>query len=144
VALRPQGLFGWIQIWVKIVWENGVLRRAGTVGRKLLDGLSREVRALSYLKGKEIILRPDSPTIFELDGDTFGEATAIKAFVDPLSLTVKIPQAEADRLPAAEHTELGATPAEQAELPPEKSSIGPADAAPAVDIGTPAVGAAGA
>jgi diacylglycerol kinase (ATP) len=143
VALRPQGLFGWVQIWVKIVWENGVLRRS-TVGRKLLTGLSREVRALSYLKGKEIILRPEHPTIFELDGDTFGEATAIKAFVDPLALTVKIPQAEADRLPAAERTEIGATAAEQAELPPEKSSIPPAEAAPEVPIGTPVGEPAGA
>jgi diacylglycerol kinase (ATP) len=137
VALRPQGLVGWVQIWVKIVWENGVLRRS-TVGRKLLNGLSREVRALSYLKGKEIILRPENPTIFELDGDTFGEASAIKAFVDPLALTVKIPQAEADRLPAAEHTEMGATAAEQAKLPPEVTSISPADAAsPAAPIGSP-------
>jgi diacylglycerol kinase family enzyme len=136
VALRPQGLFGWIQIWVKIVWENGVLRRS-TVGRKLLNGLAREVRALSYLKGKEIILRPERPVIFELDGDTFGEATAIKAFVDPLALTVKIPQAEADRLPAAERTEVGASASEQAELPPEVTSVHPSDAAPEVPIGTP-------
>jgi len=137
VALRPQGLFGWVQIWVKIVWENGVLRRAGTVGRKLLDGLSREVRALSYLKGKELILRPYEPVVFELDGDTFGEATAIKAWVDPLALTVKIPQAEAERLPAAERTEMGAPAKEQEALPPEKSSISPADAADAAPIGEP-------
>ncbi|WP_210508204.1 diacylglycerol kinase family protein [Naasia sp. SYSU D00057] len=137
VALRPQGLFGWIQIWVKIVWENGVLRRAGTVGRKLLDGLSREVRALSYLKGKELILRPDEPVVFELDGDTFGEATALKAWVDPLALTVKIPQAEAERLPAAERTEMGAPAKEQETLPPEVTSISPADAADEAPIGEP-------
>ncbi|WP_210480080.1 diacylglycerol kinase family protein [Naasia sp. SYSU D00948] len=137
VALRPQGLFGWIQIWVKIVWENGVLRRS-TVGRKLLNNLSREVRALSYLKGKEIILRPERPVVFELDGDTFGEAAALKAFVDPLALTVKIPQAEADRLPASERTEMGATAAEQAVLPPEVTAIDPADAVvPEEQIGTP-------
>ena len=137
VALRPQGLFGWIQIWVKIVWENGVLRRS-TVGRKLLNNLSREVRALSYLKGREIILRPEEPTIFELDGDTFGEAEAIKAWVDPLALTVKIPQSEADRLPAAEHTEIGASSEEQADLPPEVPSVSPEDATvPEAPIGTP-------
>ena len=136
VALRPQGLFGWVQIWVKIVWENGVLRRS-TVGRKLLTGLSREVRALSYLKGKELILRPDEPVIFELDGDTFGEATALKAWVDPLALTVKIPQAEAERLPASDRTETGATGKEQAELPPEVTSIRPSEAADAAPIGEP-------
>jgi diacylglycerol kinase (ATP) len=136
VALRPQGLFGWVQIWVKIVWENGVLRRS-TVGRKLLTGLSREVRALSYLRGKELILRPEEPVIFELDGDTFGEAAALKAWVDPLALTVKIPQAEGDRLPAADRTEVGASGKQQAELPPEVTSISPSDAAAAAPIGEP-------
>ncbi|MCU1437346.1 MAG: diacylglycerol kinase [Naasia sp.] len=139
VALRPQGLFGWVQIWVKIVWENGVLRRSN-VGRKLLNGLSREVRALSYLKGKELILRPERPTVFELDGDTFGEAAALKAWVDPLALTVRIPQSEADRLPAAEHTEEGPSPEEQEDLPPEESAIDPADAAPPVEVGSPVPG----
>ena len=28
VTLRPEGFVGWAQIWVKIVWENGVLRRS--------------------------------------------------------------------------------------------------------------------
>ncbi|HEY8588452.1 MAG TPA: diacylglycerol kinase family protein [Naasia sp.] len=139
VALRPQGLFGWLQIWVKIVWENGVLRRSN-VGRKLLNNLSREVRALSYLKGKEIILRPEKPTVFELDGDTFGRATAIKAWVDPLALTVRIPQSEADRLPASERTEVGAPAKEQAELPPEESAIDPEDALDEAPIGTPVPG----
>lgn len=41
VALRPNGFFGWVQIWSKIFWENGVLRRS-TIGRKLA-GLTREV-----------------------------------------------------------------------------------------------------
>ncbi|MBW8873087.1 MAG: NAD(+)/NADH kinase, partial [Leifsonia sp.] len=28
VTLRPEGLGGWAQIWLKITWENGVLRRS--------------------------------------------------------------------------------------------------------------------
>jgi diacylglycerol kinase family enzyme len=35
VSLRPEGFVGWVQVWVKIVWENGVLRRS-TVGRKIM------------------------------------------------------------------------------------------------------------
>lgn len=89
VALRPDGIIGWLQIWVKIVWENGVLRRS-QVGRKLMS-LSKEVRTLRYLKGKQLILRLERPQEFELDGDPFGEAVAIKARVDPLALSVRIP-----------------------------------------------------
>jgi diacylglycerol kinase (ATP) len=89
VALRPTGFIGWAQIWVKIVWENGVLRRS-SVGRKLIT-FSREVRTLRYLKGSELVLRLEHPEEFELDGDPFGEAIALKARVDHLALLVRIP-----------------------------------------------------
>jgi diacylglycerol kinase (ATP) len=89
VALRPDGFIGWVQIWIKIVWENGVLRRS-QVGRKLMS-LTKEVRTLRYMKGAQLVLRLENPQQFELDGDPFGEAVALKASVDPLALTVRIP-----------------------------------------------------
>ena len=88
VALRPEGFFGWVQIWVKIVWENGVLRRS-QVGRKLIS-LSSEVRTLRYLRGKEITLRLEEPEEFELDGDSFGKLIALRAVVDPLALIIRV------------------------------------------------------
>jgi diacylglycerol kinase (ATP) len=97
VALRPEGFFGWIQIWIKIVWENGVLRRS-TVGRKLMS-LTKEVRTLRYLKGKKLVMKLDHPEEYELDGDPFGQAVALKAWVEPLALTVRVP------VEAAEPTE---------------------------------------
>lgn len=90
IALRPEGLIGWVQVWIKIVWENGVLRRT-QAGRKLM-GDHKPVRALRYLKGKQIVLRLERPQEFELDGDAFGEAIAIKATVDPGALIVRIPK----------------------------------------------------
>jgi len=89
VALRPEGFFGWVQIWVKIVWENGVLRRS-QMGRKLM-GLTKEVRPLRYLQGRDLVMRLDRPEEFELDGDGFGKVVALKATVDPLALTVRVP-----------------------------------------------------
>lgn len=89
VALRPDGFIGWAQIWVKIVWENGVLRRS-QVGRKLMS-LTKEVRTLRYMKGAQLILKLEQPQEFELDGDPFGEAIAIKTTVDPLALAIRIP-----------------------------------------------------
>ncbi len=90
VAFRPNGFVGWVQIWNKIVWENGVLRRS-SVGRRIIK-LSPEVRALAYLKGKEFTLRLEHPEEFELDGDRFGEAIGLRASVDHLALQVKVPQ----------------------------------------------------
>ncbi|MCU1417420.1 MAG: diacylglycerol kinase [Schumannella sp.] len=89
VALRPQGFFGWVQIWTKIFWENGVLRR-NSVGRRLA-GLTRDVRALRYIKAAKITARLDRAEDFELDGDDFGEAIAFRAHVDPDGLLVRIP-----------------------------------------------------
>jgi diacylglycerol kinase (ATP) len=93
VAFRPKGFFGWAQISVKLFWENGVLRRS-TVGRRLIS-LSREVRALTYLRGRELTLRLEHPEDFELDGDPFGEAIALKAWVDHHGLLVMVPQDQA-------------------------------------------------
>ncbi|TPW78420.1 diacylglycerol kinase family protein [Schumannella sp. 10F1B-5-1] len=90
VALRPEGFFGWLQIWTKIVWENGVLRRS-QAGRKLMS-LTKEVRTLRYLKGRQFTVRIEKPDEFELDGDVFGEVVAFRTTVDPLALAVRLPQ----------------------------------------------------
>ena len=91
VTLRPEGLGGWAQIWIKIVWENGVLRRSG-VGRKVA-GLAREVRTLRYLRGRRISVILDRPEDFELDGDDFGLVIGFDAHVDPAALIVRVPSA---------------------------------------------------
>jgi diacylglycerol kinase (ATP) len=89
VALRPKGFFGWVQIWTKIFWENGVLRR-NSVGRRLA-GMTREVRALRYIKAAKITARLDHPEDFELDGDDFGDAIAFQAHVEADGLLVRVP-----------------------------------------------------
>ena len=68
VFLRPESVWGWVQIFVKIVWENGVLRRT-RIGRKLM---SPDVDALRYVKGRRIEVVLSRPEELELDGDGFG------------------------------------------------------------------------
>lgn len=89
VLLRPEGFVGWVQIMVKVFWENGVLRRS-TAGRKLM-GLTKEVRALNYLKAHELTLRLQRPEHVELDGDGFGETVALKTEVAAGALVVRVP-----------------------------------------------------
>lgn len=92
VILRPEGFFGWMQISAKIVWENGVLHRT-EIGRKL-SGLAREIRALRYFKGRELIVKLDRPHDIELDGDSCGQATAFKTWIEPGALRVRVPAGE--------------------------------------------------
>ena len=89
VTLRPEGLGGWVQVWVRIVWENGLLRRS-SVGRRLA-GLNRDVRTLRYFRGRRISVRLDRPEDFELDGDDFGLVLGFDAQIDPAALIVRVP-----------------------------------------------------
>ena len=91
VALRPRGPLGWLNVWNKLAWENGVLRKSA-LGRKIID-LSKDVRDVMYLKGKDLRLSVEEPQEFQLDGDEFGEAKRVRAWVDPGALTVKVPVA---------------------------------------------------
>jgi diacylglycerol kinase (ATP) len=88
VLLRPEGFIGWVQIFVKVIWENGVLRRS-KVGRLMM---SKDVDALNYVKGRKLVVRFRRPEQIELDGDDFGQAVAFNTRVRPGGLTVRVPE----------------------------------------------------
>lgn len=90
-ALRPRGPFGWAKVWRKVAWENGVLRKSA-LGRKIID-LSKDVRDVMYLTTRDIRMTVEHPQEFQLDGDEFGEAKTVHAWVDPGALTVRMPAA---------------------------------------------------
>ena len=89
VAFRPQGAFGWLRVWNKIAWENGVLRKSA-VGRKIID-LSKDVKDVAYWRGKDLVIDVTTPQEFQLDGDEFGEATHVHTWIDAGALTVRVP-----------------------------------------------------
>ncbi len=88
-ALKPRGRFGWLRVWNKIAWENGVLRKSAA-GRKIID-LTADVRDVLYLRGAQLHATLDGPQEFQLDGDEFGTITSIECTTDAGALTVKIP-----------------------------------------------------
>jgi diacylglycerol kinase family enzyme len=88
-ALRPQGRLGWLRVWNKITWENGVLRKT-RAGRKIID-LSKDVKDVSYFQCRTLRIAVDEPQAVQLDGDEFGEAVTVRYRVDPGALTVKVP-----------------------------------------------------
>ena len=89
VALRPQGKFGWLRVWNKVAWENGVLRKSA-VGRKIID-LSKDVRDVMSFRGEELEMDVSPAQEFELDGDEYGEIVAMRAWVEKQSPTIKVP-----------------------------------------------------
>ncbi len=89
VVLRPAGPFGWLKVWNKVAWENGVLRKSA-LGRQIID-LSRDVKDVTYLTGRDLRLTLDEPEEFQLDGDEFGELKSVHAWVDAGALDVRVP-----------------------------------------------------
>lgn len=89
LLMRPGGLLGWIRVWAKIAWLNGIVRR--TKAGKALAGEHKNDGDLHYQTGKKLVARLSQPEDIELDGDGFGEATAFKAWIDSGALTVRVP-----------------------------------------------------
>ncbi|QIG39473.1 diacylglycerol kinase [Microbacterium sp. 4R-513] len=92
VLLRPEGFLSWAQIATKIIWENGVLSRT-RLGRKFR---TKEVDALNYIKGERFTLVLNRPEKIELDGDEFGEATAVRTWAVHGGLTIRVPAESTD------------------------------------------------
>ncbi|MET4783327.1 diacylglycerol kinase family protein [Glaciihabitans sp. UYNi722] len=88
-ALRPRGPFGWVKVWNKVAWENGVLRKSA-LGRSIID-LTADVKDVLNFTGRDLHFTVEEPQEFQLDGDEFGMAKSVHAWVDPGALTVKVP-----------------------------------------------------
>ncbi|MCU1424110.1 MAG: diacylglycerol kinase [Microbacteriaceae bacterium] len=89
MLMRPGGLLGWIRVWTKIVWTNGIVRR--TKAGKALAGEHKNDGDLHYETGTKFVARLSRPEEIELDGDAFGKAVAFKAWIDPGALRVRMP-----------------------------------------------------
>ncbi|MCS5717599.1 diacylglycerol kinase family protein [Herbiconiux sp. CPCC 205763] len=89
VALRPEGPLGWLRVWNKIAFENGVLRKSAA-GRKIID-LNNDVRSVSYSTGRDFELTLDGVEEIQLDGDEWGVARAVHTWVDAGALLVRVP-----------------------------------------------------
>ena len=91
MMMRPGGLIGWLKVWTKVAWTNGVVRR--TKAGRALAGEHRNDRNLRYETGKKFVARLSKPEEIELDGDGFGKAVAFKTWIEPGALKVRVPAA---------------------------------------------------
>ena len=88
---RPGGVLGWIRVWVKVAWTNGIVRR--TKAGRAIAGEHKNDRDLHYETASTFTARFTRPEEIELDGDEFGTAVAFKAWIEPSSLMVRVPVA---------------------------------------------------
>ncbi|TFD81976.1 diacylglycerol/lipid kinase family protein [Cryobacterium fucosi] len=90
-VLQPKGFLGWLAIWRRVTWENGVLRRSAA-GRRIIDRTeSSNERVMTTLRGAGIRIVLEHPQEFEMDGDEFGTVRAATFRADPGALTVRLP-----------------------------------------------------
>ncbi|MCW4456796.1 diacylglycerol kinase family protein [Microbacterium sp. MPKO10] len=88
-VLQPKGVLGWLQVWRKVRWENGVLRRS-SIGRRILKASEGRDSTVTYLRSAMVTVKPDDAQELELDGDEIGTTSATRFTVDPGALTVMV------------------------------------------------------
>ncbi|MDJ0338738.1 diacylglycerol kinase family protein [Cryobacterium sp. PH31-O1] len=89
-VLQPKGVLGWLTIWRRVTWENGVLRRSA-VGRRMIQSTeSTNERVMTTLRGPDIRIALEHAQDFELDGDEYGLVRKVRLHADPGALIVRV------------------------------------------------------
>ena len=84
--LKPGRVLGWVQVFGKVLWENGVVGRVP--GLRHLA--SREVKTVNTSTGRRVRASFSRPEQLELDGDGIGEATGFAIAIREGALTVRV------------------------------------------------------
>lgn len=92
MALRPDGVIGWLTVFVRVFIGHRIMRRnSGSTTLPLNRIGSRELDAMRYLRGRAVEVRLEEPELFELDGDDMGDVVGFHLTVDDSGLTVRVP-----------------------------------------------------
>ncbi len=92
VALRPDGVVGWVSVFFRVLVEHRRMRgQSESTSLPLNKGGRKRLESLRYLRGTTIRARLAEPEPFELDGDEMGDVVAFTMTVEPGSLTVRVP-----------------------------------------------------
>lgn len=89
VIFQPKNPIGWLAVWRRVAWDNSVLRKF-RAGRRILRLRTRD-NSVRYARGSGVDLATEAPQPIQLDGDEFGEATAVSARVDAGALRLAVP-----------------------------------------------------
>lgn len=89
IVVKPESIRGWIDVIVKIFWENGVVKRTRW-GRKVRE---LNTDAVDLRRGRSLTVRLSKPEEVELDGDPFGEMIGCRISIDPGAIAIRVPRA---------------------------------------------------
>lgn len=89
VIFQPKNPLGWLAVWRRVAWDNSVLRKF-RAGRRILR-LRTKDNTVRYSKGPGIEVAAAGAHPVQLDGDEFGEATAVSVRVDAGALLLAVP-----------------------------------------------------
>ena len=87
IVMKPESFRGWMAVIVKVLWENGVVRRT-RIGRRMS---AMRTRSVDMRQGRSLVVRLSRPEIVQLDGDPFGEIIACRIAVEPAALLIRVP-----------------------------------------------------
>ncbi|MBG6056505.1 diacylglycerol kinase family enzyme [Salinibacterium sp. CAN_S4] len=87
IVVKPESVRGWIAVAVKILWENGVVKRL-KIGKGVRE-LSTD--SVDMRQCRVLTVRLSRPEEVQLDGDPFGEMTGCRVTVEPGALTIRVP-----------------------------------------------------
>lgn len=90
VIFQPKNPIGWLAVWRRVAWDNSVLRRF-RAGRRILR-LRTKDNSVRYAKGPGIELAASEAHPVQLDGDEFGEATAVSVRIEEGALRLTVPK----------------------------------------------------
>jgi diacylglycerol kinase family enzyme len=88
IVVKPESVRGWLDVIVKIFWENGVVKRT-KLGRRMND---LKTDSVDMMQGTSLVVRLSRPEEVELDGDPFGEMVGCRVSIEPGALSVRVPQ----------------------------------------------------
>ncbi len=90
VIFQPKSFWGWLLVWRRVAWDNSVLNKTRT-GRKVLK-LRTKDNSVRYSRGTGFELTSDSAQHVQLDGDEFGEGTALDCRIVAGGLLIAVPK----------------------------------------------------
>ena len=88
--MQPKGVLGWLRIWRRVTWENGVLRRTAAGRRIIRRAEAWNESVMTNLRSPDIRITMEKPQRFELDGDDFGMVRSVFVRADPHALLVRV------------------------------------------------------
>jgi diacylglycerol kinase (ATP) len=89
-VLQPKGFLGWLQIWRRVTWENGVLRRSAAGRRIIAATESAHRRTMTTLRTADIRIIPEHNQEFEIDGEAMGPVRSVEFRAAPGALLVRV------------------------------------------------------